>query len=269
MKENELMLTSLLDCERIDLAVKARELTPEQERQFRQMKARRAQGEPVQYIIGKTDFMGIALAVDRRALIPRPETEILVELAVSNGKALRQDGKLNVLDLGTGSGNIAIAMAENISHAQITAVDVSAEALTLAKMNAKTRGVHGRIRFIGEDMSVYLKATSAEARKFNIIISNPPYIPTEELARLPADVRNEPRTALDGGHDGLHFYREILKYAYTVLSPDGLLALEIGDGQRNSIEKIFAQYPQYQRVEFFKDYVQTDRIVMARLSETF
>jgi release factor glutamine methyltransferase len=113
-------------------------------------------------------------------------------------------------------------------------------------------------------MSVYLKTAMAGHKGFDVIISNPPYIPTDAVAQLPVDVRNEPRTALDGGADGLHFYREIFRYAHQVLSPQGFLICEIGDGQRPDIERILAQYPQYRNIQFFKDYVETDRIMMAR-----
>ncbi len=268
MTENELILTSILDCDRIDLIADPKELTPDQQSRYDQMQVRRKQGEPLQYIIGQTNFMGIDLSVDKNVLIPRPETEILVELAIEKANTMQVKDVLHILDLGSGSGNISIAIAKNIPNAEITALDSSEGALKLAMKNAKANGVAGRIRFFHKDMAAYLKVVADKEVKFDMIISNPPYIPTGQLAKLPVDVQREPRSALDGCDDGLHFYREIIEYGYQALAPDGFLFMEIGDGQRVSIEKIFASHSPYRQVKFYKDYVGTDRVVMARLDET-
>jgi len=267
MTENELMMTSILDCDRVDLIVRPKELTPDQKTRYDQMKVLREEGEPLQYILGQTDFMGTILSVDKRVLIPRPETEILVELAIEKSGALREKDTFRILDLGVGSGNIAITMAKGIPNAAITALDISEEALTVAAKNAKANGVAGKIRFLYKDMTAYLKAAADGEERFDMIISDPPYIKMEQLDQLPADVKREPRLALDGGNDGLHFFREIIEYGHQVLAPDGFLFMEIGDGQRSGVEKIFACCPPYRYVQFYKDYVGTDRIVMARLNE--
>lgn len=266
MTENELMLMSILGCRRVDLTVNQRKLTPAQKSRYHRMRTRRAQGEPLQYVIGQWDFMGSTLLVDRRALIPRPETEILVELASEKIRSMPKRTMFETLDLGAGSGNITIALLKDFPEMAMTAVDVSADALTLAAENAKANGVDQRVGFVRDDIASYLQEAAALKKKFGAVISNPPYIPTEQLARLPEDVRCEPRLALDGGKDGLRFYRVIIEYAWQILDAEGVLAMEIGDGQRDGIEMIFTQYPHYREIKFYKDYAKTDRIVIARPS---
>ncbi|MCK5259794.1 MAG: peptide chain release factor N(5)-glutamine methyltransferase [Candidatus Omnitrophica bacterium] len=263
MTENEWMLTSVLDCRRVDLTVNKDELTPAQRSRYDWMQARRIEGEPLQYVLGQCDFMGIALSVDRRALIPRPETEILVDLTIekirSGPKKMR-----NVLDIGTGSGNITVALLRYFSNMNVTALDISDDALALAIKNARANNVEERIRFLNNDMVFYMREAARLGERFDVIISNPPYILTGQMAQLPVDVQREPRVALDGGNDGLRFYRSIIEHGWQLLSADGFLVMEIGDGQRGGIEEIFAQYPQYGEIKFYKDYVGTDRIVLAR-----
>ena len=264
MTENEWMLTSVLDCRRVDLAVNKGELTPVQRSRYDQMQFLRAQGEPLQYIIGQCDFMGISLSVDWRALIPRPETEILVDLTIEKIRTLPKKVR-NVLDLGVGSGNITVALLKYFIDMNVTAVDISDDALALAAKNAMANNVEQKIEFLNDDMTLYMKKAARQDKKFDGIISNPPYIPTGQLAQLSDDVRREPRLALDGGDDGLRFYRSIIEYGWQLLTANGFLVMEIGDGQREGIEKIFAQYPQYGEIKFYKDYVGTQRIVFARL----
>ncbi|MBN1870306.1 MAG: peptide chain release factor N(5)-glutamine methyltransferase [Candidatus Omnitrophica bacterium] len=264
MTENEIMLTSVLDCRRVDLAVNTRVLTPDQQARYDQMQARRNHGEPLQYIVGQWDFYGMTLFVDRRALIPRPETEILVDLAIHTVKSDPRKETLKALDLGIGSGNMTAALLKNLPHMTMTALDISDEALDLARQNAKHHGVESRVNFLCDDMARYLKEAVVKGEKFDMVVSNPPYIPTQQLGKLPIDVQQEPRIALDGGDDGLRFCRAIIEYAWQILQEKGFLAMEIGDGQRDDIAGIFAQYPQYREIRFFKDYVGTDRVVMAR-----
>jgi len=187
MTENELMLTSVLDCRRVDLAVNKEKLTPVQKSRYDRMQIRRARGEPLQYIIGRCDFMGISLSVDRRALIPRPETEILVDLSIEKIRGIPKKGMLDVLDLGVGSGNITIALLKNISNMTMTALDISDDALALAAKNARTNGVEQRVNFLCKDIALYLKEAADLEKKFDAVISNPPYVPTEQLALLPED----------------------------------------------------------------------------------
>ncbi len=269
MTETEYMLTSLLNCQRVDLVVDPKPLSEEQHRQYEDMKYRRDLGEPLQYIVGECDFMGIKLKVDERALIPRPETEILVEKAIQkcNQQQSQIHRPLNILDLGTGSGNIAIALAKNIESCCVTTVDISQEALTLAKHNAKMNGVYDKINFIHADMVSFLEGANHQTArfvaqlKFDILISNPPYIPTQQLSQLPKDVQHEPRLALDGGMDGLDFYRPIAANSYNFLNREGFLFMEIGDDQEVLLEALLKKYPQYKNIFLHKDYMGTVRII--------
>lgn len=265
MTEDEIMLMTIRQCRRVDLVADAKELTVPQRIRYQNMQVRRAQGEPLQYILGHCDFMGIPLSVDERVLIPRPETEILAELAIEKAKLLQPKKMLHVLDLGTGSGNIAIALAKNITNVKITAVDIDAGVLTLAEQNARSNGVEEKIKFCCTDMAEYLCEARDQEKKYDIIISNPPYIPTSQLSRLPDDVRQEPKLALDGGEDGLRFYRTIIHYGHQILNSGNFICMEIGDGQCDDIGAVFKQYPQYLELSFHKDYVGTDRIVCAEL----
>lgn len=259
MTEEEQMLTSVLGCRRIDLVVDPKPLSVAQQGLLRQMRRRREGGEPLQYIIGHCDFMGIKLFVDGRVLVPRPETEILVDMAIARLKAARA---LRVLDLGTGSGNIAVALAKKVAGCRVVAVDISPEAIALARHNARCNGVEADIEFVCADMSGFLRDTMAP-EGFDMIISNPPYIATRQLEALPADVRREPRVALDGGADGLDFYRTIIGAAHRGLSGRGVLLMEIGDGQAAGVDAIFHEAPYYANIRFNEDYTQTKRIVMA------
>lgn len=265
MNEKDLMLTSILKCRRVDLATGSRELTEPQKSEFGKMVERRAHGEPLQYVIGHCDFMGTTLSVDKRVLIPRHETELLVELAIAKIKSLRLQRTPNILDLGTGSGNIAIALAKHIYNSSITALDVHQGALTLALRNAKENSVDHRVQFFRTDMTEYLKQARQWNVQFDMIISNPPYIQTSDLDHLPSDVCQEPQLALDGGKDGLKFIRSIIQYAQPILKSSGFLLLEIGDDQFGPIEKIFKTYPLYTNVSFHKDYIGTKRIVTAQV----
>jgi len=267
MDEKDQILISILKCRRVDLAISPKKLTAAQGSRFNKMVRRRAQGEPLQYVIGQSDFMGTILSVDKRVLIPRPETELLVEFAIEKIKLTRTDHALRILDLGTGSGNIAITLAKHIPSSSITALDIHKDALILALKNAKENSVVQRIEFLCEDMIKYLKEAFLRNIKFDMIISNPPYIKTSNLDHLPIDVRQEPKLALDGGSNGLKFTRSIIHYAHCILKPRGSLLLEIGDDQSAPIEGIFKKYPQYNDVSFHKDYVGTKRIVLALLNK--
>ena len=262
MTERELMLTSLLDCERIDFYVDPKPLGASDQKRFQVMRDRRSQGEPLQYIIGHVEFMGIKFFVDKRAFIPRPETELLVEEVLKKANPSPQSILFNILDLGTGSGNIAISLSQFLPSCRVTAVDVSLEALKLAEDNAHFHSLHDRINFVHQDMAVYLERH--EEKFFDIIVSNPPYIARSNLNFLPKDLGYEPKTALDGGDQGLDFYKIIIPQARRFLKNRGFLFLEIGDGQRQAIEQIFKDHPGYRNVEFLKDYSGTDRIVAAQ-----
>lgn len=258
MNEREHMLTTILDCERIDLYTNKKPLTPAQEEKYMTMLKRRCLGEPLQYIIGSTGFMGLDFKVAPCVLIPRPETEILVEEALKVLKNIKHTPK--VLDLGTGSGNIAVSIAKYLDKVEVTAVDISKDALKLAKENAGLNNVSEKIDFVYENMESFLEK---DLGSFDLIISNPPYIKTEDLFKLPVDVRREPETALDGGKDGLKFYRTIISKASQFLTNNGFLFLEIGDNQDKDIKNLFELSKNFKKVSFVKDYVGTNRVVVA------
>ena len=202
------------------------------------------------YCIGDTEFYGYTIKVDERVLIPRPETELLIEQAK---KHINQSS--GVLDLCTGSGAIAIAIQKE-TNANVVAVDISEDALNLAIQNAKDN--HADVKFIKSDMF-----GSLEGYKFDVIISNPPYIKSQDVLTLQSEVKDfEPILALDGGLDGFDFYREIAKNAKNFLSDNGVLLLECGIGQAQEIKEMLNGFS---KVEIIKDYCEIERIVKAVL----
>lgn len=217
--------------------------------------------EPIQYIINYQEFMGFDFYVDKNVLIPRADTENLVEevLYIFDRIYKEKNKEIKVLDLCTGSGAIAVSLAKLLKkRIQIYASDVSEKALKVAEKNS-----------IKNDVSIiFLKSNLlsdiSEDYKFDIIVSNPPYIETETIKTLSEEVKNEPVIALDGGEDGLDFYRTIIKDAKKYLTEDGFLAFEIGYNQKKSVEKIFSEN-QYRNIYSKKDLAGNDRIVVAQI----
>ena len=273
MTEDEIILTHILQCRPIDLLLKRSALSLAQQKQFEDYKRRRQAGEPLQYILGACNFMGLELAVNPAVLVPRPETEQLVDAALKYFKGGW------ALDLGTGSGNIVIALAKFVPQSQIVSVEVSAQVLEAAKINARQHGVEERIKFVCSDMFVILSEakdlkmsldSSASPQNdnglFDLIISNPPYIPTSQLSSLPGDVQKEPRMALDGGEDGLDFYRIIIKYTPRLLRSGACLMMEFGDGQAEAVKKLVEAQKVFSSIEIIQDLAGRDRIIRAVLS---
>ena len=295
----ELLLAHLLKLPRMKLYLNfERALSPVETDALREFVKRRGLREPLQHITGSTSFCGLEIAVNRHALVPRPETELLAEEGweflnrlsegriprVPNRKDENEDSfnsSIQALDFGTGTGCIAIALAAKCPGANITAVDVSAVALALAKQNAAASKVAERIEFLqGDGFAAFqsegrvprvpnLKdangdSQSSSLRIFDLIISNPPYIPSAEIATLEPEVRDyDPRAALDGGADGLDFYRKLAAEAKPFLEPDGKIMLEFGDGQAEAIKSIFENEKWI--VEAVKeDYSHRGRILIAR-----
>ncbi len=262
MTEHEIIITHILKCKPIDLIVNKPTLTSAQQKQFDVYMRRRALGEPLQYILGSWNFMGLELVVNPSVLVPRPETEQMVEQAISLCHSREGGNPVHVLDLGTGSGCIAIAIAKACPSVQVVSVDISSKALEVAKANAKSHGVDSRIDFVCEDMSVYLNKIGT-APIFDLIISNPPYIPTSQMVQLPKDVQQEPALALDGGVDGLDFYRHIIKYTPHLLRGGACLMMEFGDGQAKAILSLFGKDF---KVEILKDLSGRERFLIATRS---
>jgi len=205
--------------------------------------AERAMGTPVAYLTGSKEFFGLEFKVTPAVLIPRPETELLVEQALG----LVRQGMLppdpRVLDLGTGSGAIAVTLAVHLPAAHVVATDLSAAALAVAAENARRHKVEERIEFRRGDLWAALAEEGAGATgpRFDLIVSNPPYIPTEELRHLPREVQKEPAAALDGGPDGLAFYRRLARGLPAFVAPGGWVLLEVGDGQAPAVCRLLAE----------------------------
>ena len=212
-------------------------------------------GKPLQYITNKQEFMGLNFYVDENVLIPQPDTEILVEKAIEIAETTQKN---KILDMCTGSGCIAIALAKKINNAQITAVDISNSALNVANKNVINNNVENKIIFINSDMFNNIE------EKFDIIVSNPPYIETETINKLEIEVQNEPHLALDGGIDGLKFYKIIANNAFKYLNENGYLLLEIGYNQQNSVTQLLQDTGKYKNIETIKDLGGNYRVVIAR-----
>lgn len=256
----ELLLAHVLRLERIglyanyDRVLKAQELAG-----FKELIKRRIVHEPTQYITGKAHFFSLDLKVDQRVMIPRPETELLVEEALKLIEA-----QASVVDLGTGSGNIALALAKNTPGVRVFATDISPEALQVAEENARTHKVEGRVSFQQGNLFEALKGLSLEG-KVDIIISNPPYVSEREFDKLPPEVQDwEPKEALFASEEGLQFHRRIIADANKFLGPGGWLLLEIGQGQAKKISEIFTGAGIFQAAEFVQDYNEIERVAKAR-----
>ncbi len=238
----ELLLGETLGVKRFDLYVKHDQPLKKSELdKFKVLLKRRLSHEPVQYILGKTNFYSIEIKVDKRALIPRPETEILAEAVIEHCRTfLSQKDVVRVLDVGTGSGCLAIAVAKFVKNSSVVAIDKSAAAIELAKENARGTGTEEKITFVQSD---FLKLESNVFETgFDVIISNPPYIPESELASLAQDIRDfEPVDALSDGRDGMIFFRRISEAAPRLLRDGGWVFVETADGQAKEVARIFSE----------------------------
>jgi len=263
MNEAELLFTDLLKCNRIDL-YSDRPPAPNksQLRLISSALKRRAKGEPLQYILGKQEFMGFEFKVNPGVVIPRPETEILVEGILDlSSQIRRQDSSQKILDIGTGSGCIAISLARLLPGSSITAIDISAQALLVARSNARENGVYQRVEFIRSDL---FTDQAIKNRRYDIVVSNPPYIESGEIDNLAPEIGFEPRIGLDGGKDGLDFYRRIIAGSLNHLQTGGFLALEIGLNQRRSVESILKKKKDFSVYKIIRDYNDIERIIIAQ-----
>ena len=235
-----------------------KEVTKAQREEYVKNIKRLIAGEPLQYITGVQEFMKMNFVVTKDVLIPQPDTEILVEEVIKIANKLQNP---YILDLCTGSGAIAVSLAKNIPNVKIVATDISKKALEIAKYNAKLNGVLNNIDFIESNLFEKLKNI-----KFDIIVSNPPYIATSEIKTLPKDVRQEPIIALDGGKYGLEFYRKIYEKGYEFLNRHGFLCVEIGYNQKEAVKKIIEQQKRYVETYCKKDLCENDRVVVTKIT---
>jgi len=239
-------------------------LGAEPSERFQSLLARRLQREPVAYIVGRQEFWSLDFQVTRDVLIPRPETERLIEVALLLAAQSRSDKPLRVLDIGTGSGVIAVSIAKELPSARIFATDISPSALAIARRNATLNGVIERIIFRCGDLYA---AIADQKTQFDLIVTNPPYIRRAEIATLKPEVSQwEPSAALDGGADGLDFYRRIAAQAGQFLAPKGTIALEIGSGMGAEVLPILIQAGPFQDVKIVHDYAGRERVAVARVT---
>lgn len=255
----ELLVSHVLDCRRLELHVRgAEDLGEPRLRSLTGLAARVCRGEPVQYVLGETDFMGHAFQVDPRALIPRPETEVLVERVLARSELWNLE-RPAVADAGTGSGCIVVSLALARAHGAFLATDISEEALALARENARALGVGDRIRFVKADGLGHAAPGTLDA-----VVANPPYVDSKSWAVLPREIRDfEPRAALDGGDDGLRVISRLVPQAFGALKSGGSLFLEIGEDQAVRVQELM-KTAGFGENRVWKDLAGRDRIAWGR-----
>lgn len=258
---SERLLAHVLGLRRVDLYLQFdRPLTPAELAHYKQLFLRLIAHEPLQFLLGETEFMSLSFAVGPGVLIPRPETELLVEKALERARAVAdREGAVRIIDLGTGSGCIAISLAKHLPEASVVAVDLSSEALKWAERNSAAHGVGSRIELVEHDFRN--SPLPSWRGGFDLAVSNPPYIRNGEWAGLAAEIRDhEPREALLGGEDGLDAYNSLAKMLPVVLKTGGEALIEFGDGMSAAVGAIFKQAG-YTGVEVFFDLAGRERLV--------
>ncbi len=234
---------------------KEKEVEKIKEEEYKKYIKEIVQGKPIQYIINNQEFMKLNFFVNENVLIPQPDTEILVEKVL---EIVKKNMESKILDICTGSGAIGISLAYYLNKAKLTVADISSKALEISKINAKRNNVEEKIKFINSDMFEKIE------EKYNIIVSNPPYIKTNIIPTLDKQVQNEPYIALDGGKDGLKFYRILIDEAPKHLEKDGILIFEIGYDQKEDIENLVKENKNYKSMQVIKDLSQNDRVVILK-----
>jgi len=259
-RDAELLLMHTLECDHAFISAHPETLlTTGQQTELRKMVSRRVLGEPVQYIIGHQEFYALDFRVTPDVLIPRPETEHLVEAVLLWATQFHDERTLQIADIGTGSGAIVVALATHLAGANFFATDISEPALAVARENARIHECEQRIHFAHGDLLSGLALP--ESFRFDAIISNPPYVPSGDAATMqPEVVGHEPHLALFAGSDGLEIYRRLIPAAHAALRPCGLLALEIGYGQKESLAALLQGW---NNVRFIDDYQGIPRTVLA------
>lgn len=252
----ELLLAGVLGCKRLELYLSFDKPLEEKEIElYREYIKRRGKFEPLQYILGEVEFYGIKFIINNSVLIPRQETEILVERVI---ECADKEKNLAILDIGTGSGNIVVTLAKYLTNSVFTAVDISAEAIAAAQNNAAYHNVEQKITFLQEDI---LADNFSNQGIFDVIVSNPPYIALKEYRTLQNEILNfEPKIALTDFEDGYKFYSAITQKSLRLLRPGGLLFFEAGEGQGGKIAEILKQNG-FIKIQMFKDYLDIDRVI--------
>ena len=255
----ETLLQKVLNVDRLYILLNLeRILSEDEEKLFNEFINERLNNRPIAYIVGNREFMGLDFYVQEGVLIPRPDTEVLVEEVIELGK---NKGPINILDIGTGSGAITVSLAKYLENAKVTSVDISEIALEIGKRNAISNNVDDKITFIKSDLFTNIDKNM----KFDIIVSNPPYIKREVIETLDKQVKDfEPYNALEGGIDGLDFYRTITSQAKDYLKKGGILAYEVGHDQSEDVSKLMEK-DGYTNIYTRKDLQQIDRVVIGNV----
>lgn len=252
----ELLLADILRCKRLELYLMYdRPLTEKELVEYREYLKRRSTFEPVQYIVGTVEFYGLEIKVSPDVLIPRPETEILVETLINS---VNKEDELRIMDIGSGSGNISIAVAVNLPNAYVTGIEISKSAIEVAKENQKKYDLNKRISFLNYDI---FSANRDELSDFDIIVSNPPYVSKEDYGKVQKEILNyEPNIAVTDFHDGFNFYRKIISLTSQMLKPNGKIFFEIAQGQSKKINKIMKEN-NFKEISIVQDYQKIDRVI--------
>ncbi len=259
--DSEIILSSIVKTSRLDLYLERRTIEIAKRFEFESIVEKRAERIPLQYILGNANFMGFDFRVKPGVFIPRPETELLVEEALKILN-LNPETRWTILDLCSGCGNISISLTKSISNCRMLAADISRETIRVAQENARCHGVGERIEFHEGDM--FSALNDDRLNTLDMIISNPPYIPTKLLDNLSPEVKLEPRIAIDGGDDGLTFHKRIISECMPYLREGGWLLMEIGENQSDSIIGIFQASKRFSVEEIVRDYNGKMRIIIAR-----
>ena len=257
----EHLLAHVLKCKRLELYLAFDRPLKENEIDiYRELIVRRSKSEPLQYIIGSVEFFGLKFTVNSSVLIPRPETEVLIEKVL---ETVNKEGSLKILDIGTGCGNIAISLAKNLPNSHLTAIDISEDAIKVARENSDLNNINGQINFQKID---FLNEEGLNESSFNLIVSNPPYISVNDYLGLSPELRNyEPKVALTDNNDGLSFYKIIAKKAKSLLKKNSKIFFEVGLGQAEEVKNILMQN-NFSEIEIYKDYSGIDRVVKGVLN---
>jgi release factor glutamine methyltransferase len=260
----ELLLCHTLKCSRIDLYTHFdKPLSNDELITFKSLFKRRLDYEPIQYIIGETEFMGLKFFVDKRVLIPRQETEILVQETINLCRNFV--GSINILDIGVGSGNITVSLAKNVENAFVTGIDVSGDALEVAKINVERHSLGNEVKLLHHD--VFNEITFEE--KFDIVVSNPPYISSDEMKEVKKEVSDyEPSIATTDLSDGLTYYKRIVEVGKLILKEGGWLLVEIAYNQKDKVSKLLSSSG-YSNVETIKDYGGNFRVVKGKYTQNY
>ena len=253
----EVLLAYVLHCRRLALYVKLKKvLTAEQITRYQNLIKRRLERIPVAYLTGHKEFMGLNFAVTPDVLIPRPDTEVLAQGVIEN--LYKFNRKIKIADLGTGSGAICVSILKFAENVTAAAVDISKKALDIAHFNAEKFNVDDKITFYEGNLFEPLAGQT-----FEVIVSNPPYVSTADFKNLQPEIENEPEIALEGGADGLDFYRKIVEAAPKFLSDDGFLAMELGFKQSPAVKKLIEDNGNFKQIEIWKDLAGIERVIAA------